>query len=99
MWSPWNGVGGCKAGLHSAGALHSAGTVQPGRSKSLNSRAILLPTITLPYWLCKICHERLGAWSGAREHIYTVHNVEVMRLLGESMIPEMMLLEKHLGES
>lgn len=52
----------------------------------------------MPYWLCKICQEKLPAWSKAREHIYTAHNEEVLRLLGESMIPEMMLLEKHLDE-
>ncbi|MFQ5837261.1 MAG: hypothetical protein ACE5HJ_00585 [Thermoplasmata archaeon] len=52
----------------------------------------------MPYWLCKICQEKCPSWSRAREHIYTAHNEEVMRLLGESMIPEMMLLEKHLEE-
>jgi hypothetical protein len=52
----------------------------------------------VPYWLCKICQEKCPSWSGAREHIYTLHQEEVMRLLGESMIPEMMLLEKHLEE-
>lgn len=50
------------------------------------------------YWLCKLCEERLASWSKAREHIYTAHNEEVMRLLGESMIPEMMLLEKRLED-
>lgn len=50
----------------------------------------------VPYWLCKLCEEKLPTWSSAREHIYTVHNEEVMRLLGDSMIPEMMLLQKHL---
>ncbi|MEE9600511.1 MAG: hypothetical protein V3W22_02250 [Thermoplasmata archaeon] len=52
----------------------------------------------VPYWLCKICQEKLHVWSRAREHIYTVHNDEVTRLLAESMIPEMLLLEKHLEE-
>ncbi len=55
--------------------------------------------IEVPYWECKVCREKLPTWSRAREHIYTVHNEEVMGLLGESMIPEMMLLDKHLEES
>lgn len=52
----------------------------------------------MPYWLCKICEGKLGTWRGAREHIYTEHNEEVTRHLRESMIPEMILLEKHLEE-
>ncbi len=52
----------------------------------------------MPYWLCKICEAKLDTWRGAREHIYEEHNDEVTRLLMESMIPEMMLLQKHLEE-
>lgn len=52
----------------------------------------------MAYWLCKICKEKLEMWREAREHIYQEHNEEVTRLLVESMIPEMMLLEKHLEE-
>lgn len=50
----------------------------------------------MPYWLCKVCRERCPTWSAARDHLYTSHNEETMRLLGQSMIPEMMLLEKRL---
>ena len=52
----------------------------------------------MAYWLCKMCHEKCPTWSGARSHLYKEHNEETMRLLGQSMIPEMMLLEKHLEE-
>ena len=52
----------------------------------------------MAYWLCKMCHEKCPTWSGARGHLYEEHNEETMRLLGQSMIPEMMLLEKHLEE-
>ncbi len=52
----------------------------------------------MAYWLCKMCQEKCPTWSGARDHLYKEHNEETMRLLGQSMIPEMMLLEKHLEE-
>ncbi len=52
----------------------------------------------MAYWLCKMCHEKCRTWSGARGHLYKEHNEETMRLLSQSMIPEMMLLEKHLEE-
>lgn len=52
----------------------------------------------MPYWQCQRCETKLSTWRSAREHIYEEHNEEVMKLLGESMIPEMMLLQKHLEE-
>ncbi len=48
--------------------------------------------------MCKLCEAKLETWRGAREHIYTDHNEEVTRHLKESMIPEMILLEKRLKE-
>lgn len=50
----------------------------------------------MPYWLCKVCREKCSTWPGARDHIYTAHGEETNRLLSQSMIPEMMLLEKRL---
>ena len=52
----------------------------------------------MAFWLCKVCQENLPTWAGARDHLYNAHNEETLRLLGQSMIPEMMLLEKHLEE-
>lgn len=52
----------------------------------------------MPYWLCKVCRERCPTWTSARDHLYEDHHDETMRLLGDSMIPEMMLLEKRLEE-
>lgn len=49
-----------------------------------------------PYWLCRLCEHKLTSWSDARDHLLKAHREETDQLLGQSMIPEMMLLEKRL---
>ncbi len=49
-----------------------------------------------PYWLCRLCDHRIDSWGEAREHLLRAHREETTQLLGQAMIPEMMLLEKRL---
>jgi hypothetical protein len=53
----------------------------------------------LPYWTCRICEHRATTWQGARDHLMEAHREETQQLLAQSMIPEFLLLEKHLGEA
>jgi hypothetical protein len=51
-----------------------------------------------PYWTCRLCGVRRDTWGKAREHLLVDHKDETEQLLAQAMIPEMMLLEKHVGE-